>query len=99
MIVVKCDFCEKEIETHDTKGVAVSQGTVDIIEARCDTCTKATLDTEWDSREKQDEVAAAWAVQEAERRNFLESLLTNQRAEFEEQEKQKHYGTLYEKSV
>ena len=98
MIVVKCDFCGEEITTHDTKGVSVSQGTVDNIEARCDTCTKATLDTEWDSQEKRDEVAAAWAVQEAEQRNFLESLLTNQKAEFEEQEKQKHYGTLYNKT-
>ena len=96
MIEVRCDFCDVIIATHDGKGSAVSLGTVDIIETRCPVCTKATLDTEWNSKEKQDKVAAVWAVQEAEQRNFQESLLTNKKAEFEEGEKKKHYGTLYE---
>jgi len=99
MIIIKCDFCGKEIETHDTRGVALSQGTVDIIETGCSTCNKATLDAEWESKERQDKLAADWEVQEAEQRNFVESLINNKKAEFEEEEKKKHYGTLYKKSV
>lgn len=95
MIVVKCDFCGETINTHDTRGVAISKGTVDIIEGKCNTCTKATLDIEWESKEKQDKLDADWALIEAEKKNFLNSLLINQKSEFVEVEKKKHYGTLF----
>lgn len=99
MITITCDFCEKVIKTHDTKGVATSLGTVDIIENKCDTCTKATLDTEWAGKEKQDKLDADWAKVEAEKKNFLNSLLENQKTAFMRVEKRKHYGTLYVSDV
>lgn len=95
MITVKCDFCGEIIETHDTKGVAASQGTVDIIESRCNTCTKTTLDADWNGQVNQDKLYADWKLIEDEKKNFLNSLLINQKEEFVEAEKKKHYGTLF----
>ena len=94
MITVECDFCEEIMIVRDTKGISVSQGAVDIIEARCGKCNKATLDTEWTSLEKQDKIEADWKIIEDEKKNFLNSLLNSQKAEFIEEERKKHYGTL-----
>ena len=94
MIIIKCDFCDATIATHDTRGVATSLGTVDIIESKCNNCTKTTLDAEWNSQENQDKLDADWKLIEDEKKNFLNSLLINQKDEFVEAEKKKHYGTL-----
>lgn len=94
MITVTCDFCPATITTYDGKGSAISLGTVDIIEHKCDACTKETLDTEWNSVEIQDRIEAEWSVIEAERKSFLDSLLITQKEEFIELEKTKLYGTL-----
>jgi len=94
MITIECDFCGKIMTVRDTKGISVSQGTVDIVEARCDNCNKTALDAEWDSKDKQDKIAADWKIIEDEKKNFLNSLLINQEAEFRQKAKVKHYGTL-----
>lgn len=81
---------------RDTKGISVSQGTFDIIEARCGKCNKADLDISWASKEKQDKIEADWKIIEDEKKNFLNSLLNSKKIDFIEEERKKYYGTLYE---
>ena len=92
-IEVKCDFCNKLIETKRGKGQKSGNETVEVKERICDSCAEADLNEVWD--EMQDQVDEEWSVIEAEKQNFVKQLLINQKRDFRKKKKKELFGTHY----
>jgi len=96
-IDIKCDFCGNSIETKEGKGISVAEESIGVVEYMCTECQKLNLISAW--KDERIRLEDEWQILEAEKRNFFENLLINQKREWFMRKKEKFFGTFYEEAI
>lgn len=90
-VEIRCDFCDKIIETRG--GENQTKDSVEVKEYICEECKAVDLQQTW--ADSQGNLEDEWVKVEKEKRNFFENLLKNQKKKLTIEKKKKHFGSFY----